>query len=85
MNSNLLCLPVNDNFCGGHLAKAMSAVYRMAAADGGTAVLPTVAGVATSQTICSRVTPFLVRFTSDVGEGPLETVQSGFNLQYLLT
>jgi hypothetical protein len=76
MNSNLLCLPVNDNFCGGHLAKTMSVVYRTA----GGAATP-----ATSQTICSRVTPFLVRFTSDVGEGPLEIVQSGFNLQYLLT
>ena len=80
MNSNLLCLPVNDNFCGGHLAKTMSAVYRATNAAGGTDAIP-----ANSQTICSRVTPFLVRFTSDVGEGPLETVQSGFNLQYLLT
>jgi hypothetical protein len=74
--AGVLATAVNDNFCGGHLAKTMSVVYRTA----GGAAIP-----AQAQTICSRVTPFLVRFTSDVGEGPLETVQSGFNLQYLLT
>ena len=67
---------VNDNFCGGCLAAAHSNIYLGA----GPAVI---AGAA--QSVCSRVTPFLVRFVTDVGEGPLETVQSGFNLQYLLT
>jgi len=67
---------VNDNFCGGCLAKTHANAYLAA----GPAVI---AGA--SQTICSRVTPFLVRFVTDLGEGPMETVQSGFNLQYLLT
>jgi len=35
--------------------------------------------------VLSRVTPFLVRFVTDFGEGPVETIQSGFNLQYILT
>ena len=67
---------VNDNFCGGCLAKAHLNPYLGA----GPAVI-----AGNAQTICSRATPFLVRFVTDVGEGPLETVQSGFNLQYLLT
>ena len=46
---------------------------------------PAAAIAANVATICSRVTPFSVRFVTDAGEGPLETVQSGFNLQYLLT
>jgi len=68
---------INDNFCGGCLAKTMSGVYL--------AGPPTAAIAGVSQTICSRVTPFSVRFVTDAGEDPLESVQSGFNLQYLLT
>merc|ERR1711971_69414 len=68
---------VNDNFCGGCLAAIHSMPYL--------AGTPAAAIAANVATICSRVTPFLVRFVTDVGEGPLETVQSGFNLQYLLT
>jgi len=69
---------VNDNFCGGCLASP---------AGNGNAYLAAgpVAIAANSASICSRVTPFLVRFVTDLGEGPLETIQSGFNLQYLLT
>jgi len=74
-----IAVGVNDNFCGACLAKTHLLACQA-----------TVAGAAalvanTQQTICSRATPFLVRFVTDVGEGPLETVQSGFNLQYLLT
>jgi hypothetical protein len=67
---------VNDNFCGGCLAKAHLNPYLGA----GPAVI-----AGNAQTICSRATPFLVRFVTDAGEDLLETVQSGFNLQYLLT
>merc|ERR1711971_642723 len=66
---------VNDNFCGGCLAKTHSNVYLGA----GPAVI-----AGNAQMICSRVTPFLVRFVTDVGEGAMETVQSGFRLQYVL-
>jgi len=75
--AGIVTVPVNDNFCGGCLAATASAQYL--------AGTPAAAIAANVQTICSRVTPFLVRFVTDVGEGPLETVQSGFNLQYLLT
>jgi len=68
---------VNDNFCGGCLASpAGNAMPYLAAGPAAIA--------ANSATICSRATPFLVRFVTDVGEGPLETIQSGFNLQYIL-
>ena len=67
---------VNDNFCGGCLA----AIHANAYLGAGPAVI-----AGNAMTVCSRVTPFLVRFVTDVGEGPMETVQSGFNLQYLLT
>jgi len=68
---------VNDNFCGACLAK----VHNVACQAG----TPAAVVANSQQTICSRATPFLVRFVTDVGEGPLETVQTGFNLQYLLT
>jgi len=71
---------VNDNFCGACLAKAGSMACQVASAMGAAEL---VAG--TQQTVCSRAYPFLVRFVTDVGEGPLEEVQTGFNLQYLLT
>ena len=75
--AGIVGMPVNDNFCGGCLAAIHATPYL--------AGTPAAAIAANVQTICSRVTPFLVRFVTDVGEGPLETVQSGFNLQYLLT
>ena len=68
---------INDNFCGGCLAKTHSNVYL-----GG---MPSAVIAAMAQTVCSRVTPFSVRFVTDAGEDPLEAKQSGFNLQYLLT
>merc|ERR1719420_67678 len=68
---------INDNFCGGCLAKVMANPYL--------AGTPSAAIAGSSQTICSRATPFSVRFVTDAGEDPLESVQSGFNLQYLLT
>jgi hypothetical protein len=67
---------VNDNFCGGCLAAIHSNIYLGAGP---------VVNAGAAQSVCSRVTPFLVRFVTDVGEGVLEAVQSGFNLQYLLT
>jgi len=70
---------VNDNFCGACLAKTHSVACQATVASAAAAV------AGSMQTICSTATPFLVRFVSDAGEGPLETVQSGFNLQYLLT
>jgi len=74
--AGIVTMPVNDNFCGGCLAAIHSMPYLGA---GPAAIAANVA------TICSRVTPFSVRFVTDAGEGPMETVQSGFNLQYLLT
>jgi len=74
-----IAVGVNDNFCGACLAKT-HLVACQATVAGAAALVAN-----TQQTICSRATPFLVRFVTDVGEGPLETVQSGFNLQYLLT
>jgi len=68
---------VNDNFCGGCLASPGG--HAMAYLD----AMGVVAG--TSATVCSRLTPFLVRFVTDAGEGEDETVQSGFNLQFVLT
>jgi len=65
---------VNDNFCGACLAKTHGI-----ACQAGT---PAAVVANSQQTICSRATPFLVRFVTDAGEGPLEVVQSGFNLQY---
>jgi len=76
--AGIVAVQGNDNFCGGCLAAIFSMPYL--AAGPPVATIP-----ANVQTICSRVTPFLVRFVTDVGEGPMETVQSGFNLQYLLT
>jgi len=79
-----LTAAANDNFCGGCLASPMGT----AAAYVGAAYLagaPSMAIAGVSATICSRATPFLVRFVTDVGESATETVQSGFNLQYLLT
>jgi len=75
-----IAMAVNDNFCGGCLPSPAA----------GTAGMPYLAAgpvaiAANSATICSRATPFLVRFVTDAGEGALETVQSGFNLQYILT
>lgn len=68
----------NDNFCGGCLASPTGNAMAYLAA--GPAAI-----AANSATICSRATPFLVRFVTDAGEGVTETIQSGFNLQYLLT
>jgi len=76
--ATIIATGVNDNFCGGCLAAGAAAPYLAAG--------PPVAAIAgASATICSRATPFLVRFVTDAGEGALETVQSGFNLQYILT
>jgi len=72
-------LPINDNFCGACLAKA-SVACQVASAMGAAELVPN-----TQQTICSTITPFLVRFVTDVGEAVLEDRQRGFNLQYLLT
>jgi hypothetical protein len=71
-----IAVGVNDNFCGACLGKVHSAACQATVA-GAAAV---VAG--SQQTICSRATPFLVRFVTDAGEGLTETVQTGFNLQY---
>merc|ERR1712179_827279 len=65
---------VNDNFCGACLAKT----HAMPCQAG----TPAAVVANSQQSICSRATPFLVRFVTDAGEGPLETVQSGFNLGY---
>lgn len=75
-----IAMAVNDNFCGGCLPSPAA----------GTAGMPYLAAgpvaiAANSATICSRATPFLVRFVTDAGEGATETIQSGFNLQYILT
>jgi len=65
----------NGNFCGAQLA-------------GGAAnsQVATAAMMAANQaTVCSRVVPFQVRFVTDAGETITETVQSGFQLGYILT
>ena len=72
-----IAMGINDNFCGGCLAKTQNNVYL--------AGTPSAAIAAMAQTVCSRATPFSVRFVTDAGEDPLESKQSGFNLQYLLT
>jgi len=80
-----ITMGVNDNFCGGCLASPAGAGGAFAGAAYLGATAPTMAIAGISATICSRATPFLVRFVTDVGESATETVQSGFNLQYLLT
>jgi len=77
VSAGVVTVGVNDNFCGACLAKTHSMACQAAGVAGA------IAG--SMQTICSRATPFLVRFVTDAGESAMETVQSGFNLQYLLT
>jgi len=63
-----------SNFCGGGLVTAIS---NSAVTGTGTSAMP-----ANQITICSRSTPFQVRFVSDLGEQPFETKQNGFQLGY---
>jgi len=66
-----------SNFCGGGLVTAQSAAA-LTGSSGTTAPLNQI-------TICSRSTPFQVRFVSDFGEAAIETKQNGFQLGYIQT
>jgi len=66
-----------SNFCGGGLVTAQSAA---AVSGSGTTAMNV-----NQITICSRSTPFQVRFVTDFGESALETKQNGFQLGYIQT
>jgi len=66
-----------SNFCGGGLVVDQSS----AATTSISSVISPIAQI----TICSRSTPFQIRFVSDFGEAALETKQNGFQLGYIQT
>lgn len=68
---------LTSNFCGGGLVTAQMGV---ALSGSGTTAM-NVGQI----TICSRSTPFQVRFVTDFGESILETKQNGFQLGYIQT
>jgi len=65
-----------SNFCGGGLV-----AMQTAATSSSSSVMSPVNQI----TICSRATPFQIRFVSDFGEAAVETKQNGFQLGYIQT
>lgn len=66
-----------SNFCGGGLVTSNG--------QSATSSSSSVQSPVNQITICSRATPFQIRFVSDFGEAAVETKQNGFQLGYIQT